>query len=79
MRGCTMLAIRLPTDVKSRLQHLAQATGRTKTFYVRQAIVEYLDDLEDRYLAEERLAAIRAGETQIVPLAAVIERHGMDH
>lgn len=50
-----MLAIRLPEDIENRLNKLAKATGRTKTFYAREAILEYLDDLEDRYIAEKRL------------------------
>ena len=44
-----MLAIRLPSDVEKRLAALAAKTGRTKTFYAREAILEYLDDLEDLY------------------------------
>ncbi|KAI5916653.1 DUF6290 family protein [Thauera sp. 2A1] len=58
-----MLAIRLPSDVEARLEALAKATGRTKTFYAREAILEHLDDLEDLYLAEQRLIANRAGES----------------
>lgn len=50
-----MLAIRLPKDVEDRLDNLAKQTGRTKTFYAREAIMEHLDDLEDVYLADERL------------------------
>lgn len=50
-----MLAIRLPSDIEKRLADLAEKTGRTKTFYVREAILEHLDDLEDSYLAVERL------------------------
>ena len=45
-----MLSVKLPADVESRLDQLAKATGRTKTFFARQAIVEHLDDLEDMYL-----------------------------
>jgi RHH-type rel operon transcriptional repressor/antitoxin RelB len=44
-----MLAIRLPADIEERLNNLSARTGRTKTFYARQAIVEYLDELEERY------------------------------
>lgn len=73
-----MLAIRLPADVENRLNALAQATGRTKTFYVREAILEHLDDLEDSYLAEQRLADLRAGRSKAIPLADVMERYGMD-
>lgn len=59
-----MLAVRLPPDVENRLDALAKATGRTKSFYVRQAIVEHLDDLEDLYLAEQRLIDVRAGRSR---------------
>ena len=50
-----MLAIRLPEDIEKRLADLAEKTGRTKTWYARQAILEQLDDLEDYYLAESRV------------------------
>ena len=50
-----MLAIRLPQDIEERLTHLARRTGRTKTYYAREAILEHLDDLEDLYLAIDRL------------------------
>ncbi len=73
-----MLAIRLPPEVESRLDALARATGRTKTFYAREAILEYLDDMEDLYLAEQRLTDIRAGKTQPVPLDEVMKRYGME-
>ena len=51
-----MLAIRLSSEIEKRLELLAKRTGRTKTFYAREAILEHLDDLEDTYLAEKRLA-----------------------
>jgi RHH-type transcriptional regulator, rel operon repressor / antitoxin RelB len=51
----TMLAIRLPESIEKRLTHLAETTGRTKTFYAREAIMEHIDDLEDQYLAIHRL------------------------
>lgn len=50
-----MLAIRLPEDIENRLTALAAKTGRTKTFYVKEAILEHLDDMEDKYLAMNRL------------------------
>lgn len=73
-----MLAIRLPIEVETRLKALAQATGRTKTFYARQAILEHLDDLEDLYLAEQRLIDIRAGKSKTVPLEEIMKRYGME-
>ena len=50
-----MLAIRLDAEIEKRLTLLAKRTGRTKTFYAREAIVEHLQDMEDIYLATERL------------------------
>ena len=49
-----MLAIRLPETIETRLAELAHTTGRTKTTRAKEAILEYLDDLEDFYLAEAR-------------------------
>ena len=46
------------------LQNLAKLTGRSKTYYVTEAIVEHLDDLEDLYLAESRLMDVRAGRSK---------------
>ena len=50
-----MLAIRLDQEVESRLEQLAKKTGRTKTYYAREAILEHLEDMEDYYLAVETL------------------------
>ena len=50
-----MLAIRLPEEIEARLAALAAKTGRTKTFYAKEAILEYMDDMEDKYLAIHRL------------------------
>ena len=57
-----MLAIRLDDEIEKRLARLAEKTGRTKTFYARAAILAHLDDLEDFYLAEERMRDFRAGD-----------------
>ena len=51
----SMLALRLPPDLERRLDELARKTGRTKSFYAREAIVEHIEDLEDYYLAESRI------------------------
>jgi RHH-type rel operon transcriptional repressor/antitoxin RelB len=51
----SMLAIRLPEDIDDRLGALAKRTGRTKTFYAREAILRYIEDMEDTYVAVERL------------------------
>lgn len=50
-----MLAIRVSEEIEKRLQNLADKTGRTKTYYARKAILDFLEDMEDTYLALERL------------------------
>jgi RHH-type transcriptional regulator, rel operon repressor / antitoxin RelB len=49
-----MLAIRLPSELEARLEALAKRTGRTKTFYAREAISKHIGDLEDLYDVEKR-------------------------
>ena len=73
-----MLAIRLPKSMEKRLEKLARRTGRTKSFYVREAILQHLEDLEDLYLAERALEKIRNDEERPIPLADVMKRHGLE-
>ena len=68
-----MLAIRLPDTIEERLNTLASETGRTKTALAREAIVEYIDDLEDYYLAEARARLNR----KTIPLAVVERKLGL--
>ncbi len=58
-----MLAVRLDKDIEARLEALAARTGRTKTFYAREAIEAHLEELEAFYLAEERLRRFRDRDT----------------
>lgn len=74
----TAVSIRLPDDLSKRLQRLAAKTGRTKAFYIREAIQEHIQDLEDLYIAERRLADIRAGKTRTVPLQKVMKQYGVE-
>ena len=73
-----MLAIRLPQSIEKRLENLARRTGRTKTYYAREAILEHLEDLEDLYLAEGALERIRSGEEKTIPLKDAMKRHGLE-
>ena len=72
------VSLRLPDDVAARLQQLAQRTGRSKTFYMVEAINRHIDDLEDLYLAEKSLIELHAGRSQTVPLEEVMKRYGME-
>jgi RHH-type rel operon transcriptional repressor/antitoxin RelB len=73
-----MLAIRLPENIEKRLDRLAKRTGRTKTYYAREAVLTHIEDLEDIYLAEAALEEIRAGRSKTIPLKNVIKKHGLE-
>ena len=46
-----MAQVRLNEDTQARLRHLAKETGRTMSFYIREAVEAHLEDMEDIYLA----------------------------
>jgi len=73
-----MLAIRLPPDIEERLEKLAKQTGRTKTFYAREAILEHIEDLEDYYLAARIAKRVADGKEGTVPLEQVERMIGVD-
>ena len=75
----TSVSLRLPDDLSARLGHLAEVTGRSKTFYMIEAIKEHIEDLEDLYLAEQRLINIRAGKTQTISLADMMTRYDVEN
>ena len=73
-----MLAINLPEKIEERLERLARRTGRTKAYYIRQAVIEHLQDIEDVEVADKRLENLRTGKTRTVPLSQLLKKHGVD-
>ncbi len=59
-------AIRLSDEIDQRLKNLASRTGRTVTYYMREAITTHIDDLEDIYLAEQALERLRDGKDRVL-------------
>ncbi len=72
------VSLRLPDDISERLQQLVERTGRSKTYYMLEAIQAHLDDLEDLHLAEQRLRSVRAGRMGTVALEEVMQRYGLE-
>jgi len=70
-------AVRIPDQTYERLQALASRTGRTATFYIREAIEAHLEDLEDVYLAEQTLERVRRGEERTYTLEEVERELGL--
>ena len=73
-----MLTLRLPPEIEKRLDALAKRTGRSKSYYAREAILEHLADLEDVYLAAERLEDVRAGRSRTYTLTEVEHDLGLE-
>jgi RHH-type rel operon transcriptional repressor/antitoxin RelB len=76
MEDTAMLAVRLPEDIEERLDRLARKTGRAKSFYVREALNEYLADLEDFYLAEKRMKSYSSAKA--IPLEDLMGEYGVE-
>lgn len=72
------VSVRLPDEVKERLDALAQATGRTAAFYVQEAIAAYLDELEYAYTLRDEVEAIRRGDVATVSAAEVATELGLE-
>ena len=64
-----MLALRLPKEIEERLAALAKATGRTKSYYARAAILEFMEDIEDAQAAVESL---KEDDGMRIPLSEII-------
>lgn len=70
-------SLRLPADVDERLSRLAAATGRSKSYYLRELVTEGLDDLEYAYGLVARAEAIRAGQRETRRLDEVMSEVGV--
>lgn len=57
-------SIRLPKEMNDRLTRLAELTGRSKSYYIHEAIYRYLTELEKIYLAEHEQIENRKRETE---------------
>jgi RHH-type rel operon transcriptional repressor/antitoxin RelB len=69
-----MLAVRLPEQLEHRLTNLADQTGRTKTYYVKKAVEDFLEDREDYLLA----VSVLEQKNPSVPLDEVMKGLGLD-
>jgi RHH-type rel operon transcriptional repressor/antitoxin RelB len=74
-----MMTIRLPEELEKRLNKLAKETHRTKSYYVKRAIEEFLEDQEDYLIALMRMERIEKGEDQALPFENLIKEHMREH
>lgn len=71
-------SIRLPEEIERRLDALAEKTGRTKAFYIRELILSHIEDLEDYYLAAEVVERLRKGQERTFGAADVRRNLGLE-
>lgn len=72
-----VVSIRLPDELKRRLDALSASTGRPAAFFVREALSEHLGELEHAYTLRAEAEAVRRGELETVGLDEVLADLGM--
>lgn len=72
-----MINFRADDEIAARLDRLAELTGRTRTFYVREAVLTHLEDLEDAYLADRVMDRVAKGEETLHSLEDVERELGL--
>lgn len=71
------ISVRLPKELADRLSNLSKQTGRTKTYYIQEALEDKVCDLEMIYLAQKRDEDVRAGRSKTTSLDDVIAENGL--
>lgn len=71
-------ALRIPEELATRYDRLAKMTGRTKTFYMTEALSGAIDRLEYEYGIAKQVEDWRAGRLETYSLAEVGEILGLE-
>lgn len=71
-------SIRLPHGIEERLSALAEKTGRSKAFYIREMIENALPELEEVYLAEQVALNVSLGKEKTFSLDEVEAQLGLE-
>lgn len=74
----SVISLCLPDEISARLDHLAEATGQTKTDIAIEAICEHLEDLEDLYVAETRWREFQKSKSKAIPLQEIVDEYLRD-
>ncbi len=71
----TTISIRIPDSLDKRLNHLSHELDRNKSYLIRQAVEEFLEDREEYLIALARLSKNEKEYT----LEEVEKKLGLDH
>lgn len=72
-----MIALKLPAEIEQKLDAIASANGQTPESLIEQAVLDYLEDLEDLELARQEVEDIKTGKSATISLADAMKRYGM--
>lgn len=70
-------SMRIPAELNERYERLAKSTGRTKTFYMTEALAAEIDRLEYEYGILKDIEDFRAGRLETVTLNELEESLGL--
>lgn len=73
------VSIRFTPDIEQRLDNLAQVTGRTKSFYLREMVERYLEEIEDIYLAADIAEKVKSGKIKTISHEEMRKRLELDN
>lgn len=73
----TSISLRLSEDILNRLNNLAKITGRTKTYYIQEAVNEKLADMEDYYAAEKAWLEFESGDRKTYTSDEIIAKYDL--
>jgi len=71
------IAVRLTEEQEKRLDALAARTGRSRSFYVKEALETHLDELEERFWADEVIDRWEASDRKTRPLSELKAELGL--
>jgi RHH-type rel operon transcriptional repressor/antitoxin RelB len=72
-----MLAVRISKELEARLSRLAQSADRSKSYYVKKALEKYLEEEEERQIAQKAYEAYVKSGKKTYSFEEVMERNGL--
>jgi RHH-type rel operon transcriptional repressor/antitoxin RelB len=73
-----MVAVRLPADLDKELSTLSTETGRSKSYYMIEALKRYMEDMEDRFTLEKAIKEFYEGNQKTYTTDEIAKELGID-
>ena len=72
------ISVRLDSEISERLNILSELTGRSKSYYIKEAVEQRLDEMELIYLAQSRSENLRSGKSHTISWEELKKRNGLE-